>query len=168
MAKFGRMVARAAAVFNFGEATLLEDVEKDSWRIRDMISDFIQIVHRKDLKNDDEIVCFFENKPTDYSTRVPFMGRFSSTAWSGMVSFAIRSIRHVADLEQVVDEFSAVLGGCHGLELDSDHFKLNKFRSQTDSNYRIVTNSIKKIACRGKILIATREGRVLVGEPEKG
>ena len=85
MTKFGLIVAHAAAVLNLGEATLLEDVERDSWRMRDMINDFIQIVHKKDLKNDDEIVCFFENKPTDYSTRVPFIGRFSSTMLSGMV-----------------------------------------------------------------------------------
>jgi len=92
MAKFGFTVAHAAAVLNLGQATLLEDVEVDSWRMRETIDTFIQIVHGKGLKNDDEIVCFFENRPSDYSTRVPFIGRFSSTMLSGMVSVVLRGI----------------------------------------------------------------------------
>jgi len=90
MAQFGLIVAHAAAVLNLGQATLLEDVEKDSWRMRETIDTFIQIVHGKGLKNDDEIVCFFENRPTDYSTRVPLIGRWSSTLLSGMVWFVLR------------------------------------------------------------------------------
>jgi len=85
MAKFGITVAHAAAVLNLGQATLLEDVEKGSWRMRETIDTFVQTVLNLGLKNDDEIVCFFENKPTDYSTRVPFIGRLSSTLLSGMV-----------------------------------------------------------------------------------
>jgi len=91
MAKFGLTVAHAATVLNLGQATLLEDVEKDSWRMRETIDTFIQIVQGKSLKHDDEIVCFFENKPTDYSARVPFIGRLSSTLLSGMVTFPLDS-----------------------------------------------------------------------------
>lgn len=56
-----------------------------------------------------------------------------------------------------MDETSAVLGGCHGVQLDSDHFKLNKFRDKTDSNYRTVANNIKRIAAKGRSLLEKRE-----------
>ena len=58
--------------------------------------------------------------------------------------------------KQVVERDSAVLVGCHGVQLDSDHFKLNKFRDGTDSNYRTVTNNIKRIAAKGKDLLEKR------------
>ena len=57
---------------------------------------------------------------------------------------------------KVVEETSAVLSGFHAVVLDSDHLKLNKFRSAQDGNYLSVSSNMCRIAAEAPELIQRR------------
>jgi hypothetical protein len=58
-----------------------------------------------------------------------------------------RRLRSLICLQKViVDEVSATLDGFGKLGLASDHFRMNRYGSPEDSNYRCVKNEILRIA----------------------
>lgn len=92
MTRFGLMVANAAHVLDLGQSELLADVDLGSWKVWDMVASFIQTINKIGLSNDKEVVCFFENKPTDYTSRLPVLGRSLPNLFGGMVSLAAVAI----------------------------------------------------------------------------
>lgn len=70
MAKFGVVAAKTAQLLSRGQTQLLLDVETGSWKIWDMVATFVKIVNDIQLRNDDAVICYFENRPTDYSRRI--------------------------------------------------------------------------------------------------
>lgn len=71
----GSIIAKAAEALGYGESTLMMDV-KDSMDIHDLVNKFTKIVIRNRIAETGAIVCFFENKKTNYGHRagnlVPF------------------------------------------------------------------------------------------------
>lgn len=72
----GSIIAGAAEALGYGESTLIMDVTEDSKDIYDLVNKFTKIVIRNRIAETGAIVCFFENKKTNYSRRagnlVPF------------------------------------------------------------------------------------------------
>jgi hypothetical protein len=89
MTRFGLMVANAAHILDHGQSELLADVAPSSWKVWDMVASFIQTINKIGLNNDNEVVCFFENTPTDYTARLPVLGRSLPKLFGGMVSLVV-------------------------------------------------------------------------------
>ena len=64
---------------------------------------------------------------------------------------------NTANNGQVVEEESAVLWGCDSIVLDSDHLKLNKFKSAEDGNYISVSSNLARICVEAPQLIQRRQ-----------
>ena len=66
----GGTIAMAAQALQLGDSNLIPDISADFIGTHDMVVDFATIMIQNDLTKTDSIVCFFENKPTDYGRRV--------------------------------------------------------------------------------------------------
>lgn len=160
--KWGSTFAHLASMIEYGETVLMDEVNVKSMKIYDMVSEFTEIMIRLNLAKANAIVCFHENLKTDYTRRaVPLMGWMAGKV-SVMVGLIFRYsngrtvARLVANLDQVVEETSAVLPGLRHVALDSDHLKLNKFASASDGNYVLMSSNIMRIAAQSTQLIQTR------------
>ena len=81
--KWGSIIANMARLMDYGETVLMDELEKKSTKILDMISEFMKIMIRMDLAKK-AVICFFENMQTDYSKRVA-RGRWLPGKASAMV-----------------------------------------------------------------------------------
>ena len=81
--KLGSIIANLARLMDYGETILMEELEENSTKILDMISEFMKIMIRTDLA-EKAVICFFENMQTDYSKRVAG-GRWLQGKASAMV-----------------------------------------------------------------------------------
>jgi hypothetical protein len=59
--------------------------------------------------------------------------------------------------EVIVDQDSATWPGVDKLQLESDHFKLNKYDSPKDPNFVKVSNEIKATAQKAPGIIKSRQ-----------
>lgn len=70
--KWGAIMAQLAQMIEYGETILMDDVDEHSMKIFDLRFDFMQIVIRTGLA--EAIVCFCENRPTNYLRRTGPLG----------------------------------------------------------------------------------------------
>ena len=114
----GNVIANAAYALGLNPSTgLLDELVNDGNHLEDFRYNFTQLINNLSVP----LHCFFESHPTDYGkyvkkyTGLPF--RLDST---------------------VVPETSACLGIGARCQLDSDHFKLNKFNGPSSADYTSV------------------------------
>jgi hypothetical protein len=68
--KIGSIISRAAEAISYGQSGgPMMDVDENSMEINDLTSDFTKIAIRKDLVKTEAVVCFYENKRTDFGRR---------------------------------------------------------------------------------------------------
>ncbi|KAL9065770.1 MAG: hypothetical protein Q9161_007995 [Pseudevernia consocians] len=137
--KWGSIMASLANLIDYGETGLMKEVDEKSMKIFDLISEFKRIMIGMDLAKT-AVICFYENLPTNYLTRVMDTGLWIQRQTSSMI----------------VEETSAVLSGFNSVVLDSDHLKLNKFASAQDGNYVSVSSNLCRIATEAPVFIRRR------------
>ena len=67
--KWGSILANLANLVDYGEIGLMEEVDEKSMKIFDMVSNFKSIMISMDLAKT-AVICFYENRPTNYMSRV--------------------------------------------------------------------------------------------------
>ena len=82
--RWGSIMANMANVFGCGEDGLMKEVNEKSMKIFDLVSDFTQIMINTDLAKT-AVVCFYENRPTNYMSRVLKTGPWIQKQISSMV-----------------------------------------------------------------------------------
>ena len=80
MAKLGNLV-------EYGETTLMKEVDEKSMKIFDLVSAFKKIMISMDLAKT-AVICFYENRPTNYLSRVANTGQWIQGKISSMVRIA--------------------------------------------------------------------------------
>lgn len=81
--KWGAILAQLAQMIEYGDTILMDDVDEHSMKIFDLRFDFMQIVIRTGLA--EAIVCFCENRPTNYVRRIGSLGGLLGDRVSVMV-----------------------------------------------------------------------------------
>ncbi|KAI4194041.1 MAG: hypothetical protein LQ346_003773 [Caloplaca aetnensis] len=121
------VLASIASSVALGEhSNLLKVLDKDSETLADLLHDFTRTVNTIAIP----LFCFFEQHKSDIAKVLKFKG-------SKMLMPTFK--------DAVVDESSGCLDGHPKLGLASEHFRLNKFSSAQDSNYRLVCEEIVKM-----------------------
>ena len=69
----------------YGETVLMDDVDENSIKIFDLVCDFTRIMIQTDLARTLAVVCFYENRPTNYMRRVGGVGILLGESASTMV-----------------------------------------------------------------------------------
>ena len=116
----GGVIANAAYALGLNPSTgLLDELVNDGNHLEDFRYNFTQLINNLNIP----LHCFFESHPTDYGKYVKM--------YTGL-PFKFDSM--------VVPETSACLGIGTRCQLDSDHFKLNKFIGSSSADYATVTN----------------------------
>ena len=82
--KWGSIIANLANLIDCGEIGLMKEVDEKSMKIFDLISDFKKIMIRMDLAKT-AVICFYENLPTNYLSRVIKTGPWFQKQISSMV-----------------------------------------------------------------------------------
>ena len=82
--KWGSIMATLASLIGYGEDSLMKEVDEKSMKIFDLISDFKKVMISTDLAKT-AVVCFYENRPTDYLSRVFKTGKCIQRQTSLMV-----------------------------------------------------------------------------------
>ena len=82
--KWGSIMANLANLIDYGEAGLMNDVDEKSMKIFDLVSNFKKIMISMDLAKT-AVVCFYENRPTNYLSRVIKTGRWIQRQTSSIV-----------------------------------------------------------------------------------
>ena len=82
--KWGSIMANLASLVDYGEDGLMKEVDEKSMKIFDLISDFKRIMINTDLAKT-AVVCFYENRPTSYLSRVSKIGQSIQRQISTMV-----------------------------------------------------------------------------------
>ena len=66
--KWGSIMATLASLIDYAEDGLMKEVDEKSMKIFDLICDFKKIMISTDLAKT-AVVCFYENRPTNYLSR---------------------------------------------------------------------------------------------------
>ena len=82
--KWGSIMANLANLIDYGESGLMNEVDEKSMKIFDLISNFKKIMISMDLAKT-AVVCFYENRPTNYLSRVMKTGKWIQRQTSSMV-----------------------------------------------------------------------------------
>ena len=82
--KWGSIMANLANMVEYGENVLMTEVNGKSMKIFDLISEFKKIMIRMDLANT-AVICFYENRPTSYLSRVLKTGQWIQRKTASMV-----------------------------------------------------------------------------------
>ncbi len=82
--KWGSILANLAKVVDYGETGLMEEVDEKSMKIFDMVSTFKRIMISMDLAKA-AVICFYENRPTNYMSRVIKTRQWTPSQTSSMV-----------------------------------------------------------------------------------
>ena len=82
--KWGSIMANLASLVGYGEDGLMKEVDEKSMKIFDLISHFKKIMIGTDLAKT-AVVCFYENRPTNYLSRVLKTGQWIQRQTSSMV-----------------------------------------------------------------------------------
>ena len=82
--KWGSIIANLAILVGYGEDGLMKEVDEKSMKIFDLISDFKKIMISADLAKT-AVVCFYENRPTNYLSRVLMTGQWIQRQTSSIV-----------------------------------------------------------------------------------
>ena len=81
---WGSVVANLANLIDHGETGLMKDLDEKSMKIFDLISEFKKIMISMDLAKT-AVICFYENLPTNYLSRVIKTGLWIQEKTSSMV-----------------------------------------------------------------------------------
>lgn len=93
--KWGSIMASLASLTGFGETVLMEEVSEKSMKIFDLVSEFQSIAYRIGLA-ETGVICFYENLPTNYLSRVTNIAHQLQNGFSSIVSvqgYLIGSLR---------------------------------------------------------------------------
>ena len=82
--KWGSIMANLANLIDYGETGLIEEVDEKSMKIFDLISEFKKIMIGLDLAKT-AVICYYENRPTNYLSRVTKTGQWIQKQTSAMV-----------------------------------------------------------------------------------
>lgn len=77
-------MAKLANLIDYGETGLMEEVDEKSMKMFDLIDNFKKIMISMDLAKT-AVICFYENLPTNYLTRVIKTGPWIQGQTSAMV-----------------------------------------------------------------------------------
>lgn len=91
--KWGSIVANLARLIDYGETGLMEEVDEKSMKIFDLISEFKRIMISIDLAKT-AVICFYENHPTSYLSRVIKTGPWLQGQTSSVVRIIDWLFRH--------------------------------------------------------------------------
>jgi hypothetical protein len=83
--KWGSIVAQIAHLVEYGETVLIEDVDEKSMKVFDLVYEFMQIMIHTDLAKTNAVMCFCENRPTDYLRRFVSLGSWFHETTSTVV-----------------------------------------------------------------------------------
>ena len=83
--KWGLIVAKLANLVDYGETGLMQEVDENSMKIFDLISAFKTIMISTDLAKT-AVICFYENCPTNYVSRVIKISKYIEKTTSAIVS----------------------------------------------------------------------------------
>ena len=82
--KWGSIMANLANLIDYGETGLMKEVDEKSMKIFDLISQFKKIMISMDLAKT-AVICFYENRSTNYVSRVTKTGKWIQKQTSAMV-----------------------------------------------------------------------------------
>ena len=82
--KWGSIVGHLASLVDYGETALMKEVDEKSMKIFDLVSEFKKIMISLDLAKT-AVLCFYENLPTNYLSRVIKTGEWLKRQTSSMV-----------------------------------------------------------------------------------
>ncbi|KAI1820891.1 hypothetical protein F4861DRAFT_542494 [Xylaria intraflava] len=111
---------------------IITDLEQDGKHLADEVHAFGQLRNRLDIPT----TCFIELYESDYGKKIGITGLAR-----GMV----------------VEEESAHIPGWGRAQLNTDHFKLNKFSGPDDRSFQTVSNEIRNMCAQGKSVIEKRK-----------
>ena len=89
--KWGLIVANLANLIDYGESGLMKEVDEKSMKIFDLVSEFNKIMISTDLAKS-AVICFYENRPTNYLQRVIKTGQWIQRHTSSMVRIPLQTI----------------------------------------------------------------------------
>ncbi|PVH96489.1 ankyrin [Periconia macrospinosa] len=128
-------LANMAEMVGLGVASsLLKVLEEDSELLMDMLDDFVRLTKEAQIR----VFCFYEAQKSN------IMSPFTKSAI-------------VKQQEKIVDKAHATFPGVESLDLDSDHFGMNKYASPKDANFDLVAAQIKETANRAPRILKSRE-----------
>ena len=83
--KWGLIVAKLANFIDYGETGLMKEVDENAMKIFDLVSAFKTIMISTDLAKT-AVICFYENCPTNYVSRVIKISKHIEYITSAIVS----------------------------------------------------------------------------------
>ena len=83
--KWGLIVVKLASLIDYGEIGLMQKVDKNLMKIFDLVSAFKTIMISIDLAKT-AVICFYENCPTNYVSRVFKISKYIEKTISAIVS----------------------------------------------------------------------------------
>lgn len=84
---WGMTMAHLSQMIDYGESVMIDEMNDDSMKIFDLRFAFMQIVHKLDLVR--AVLCFCENKRTNYSKRTGTISALLGEKFSAMVRVPI-------------------------------------------------------------------------------
>ncbi|KAK5988294.1 Vegetative incompatibility HET-E-1-like protein [Cladobotryum mycophilum] len=123
-ASWGSLLASHAPSHLGFEDRILKDLEEQSGTLIDRLHDFSRWLFSESVP----VICYFEKRVTDYSSRVGPMGK----------ALPLKDL--------VVPETSACIDGHRKMALDTDHFKINKFYGKDDPSFKMIYPEIECMA----------------------
>ena len=81
---WGSIMANLAKLMDYGETELMKEVDEKSMKMFDLMSEFKKIMISMDLAKT-ATICFYENCPTDYVSRVIKISRHFQKKTSSIV-----------------------------------------------------------------------------------
>ncbi|KAI4273225.1 MAG: hypothetical protein LQ337_004785 [Flavoplaca oasis] len=130
-------------------SNLLKVLDKDSEILADLLHDFTRTVNTVAIP----LFCFFEQHKSDIAKVVKFKG----------AKMLMPTLKNA-----VVDESSGCLDGHPKLGLASEHFRLNKFSTAQDSNYRLVCEEIVRMVEAAPMRVYGHRKSVAIALPSPG
>ncbi|KAI1109378.1 hypothetical protein F5Y14DRAFT_30227 [Nemania sp. NC0429] len=134
-ASWGALIASLAPPSFAFEDRILRALEEHSDSLADRLHEFSRWLFSESVP----IVCCFEQRMTDYSSRLGSVGKLISVN------------------ELVVPETSACIDGHCKISLNADHFKINKFYGPDDPSFRLVFPEIERMARNAKQTLSCRQ-----------
>lgn len=90
--KWGSILVNLASLVDYGESGLMKEVDEKSMKIFDLVSEFKRIMISLDLAKT-AVICFYENRPTNYMSRVLNTGQYIQRHTSSIVRIFNQLIR---------------------------------------------------------------------------
>ncbi|OJD12205.1 hypothetical protein AJ78_07164 [Emergomyces pasteurianus Ep9510] len=143
VATWGSLVTSLAPPGFVTEDRLLKDLELQSNTLIDRLYDFTRWLFVESVP----VVCFYEKRLTDYSTRMGIIGKaIPLKYWCGLV----------------VPETSACIDGHQKICLEADHFKTNKFYGHNDPSFQLIYPCIDRIARGSENMLERRRNPKII------